>query len=111
MPYKDPEKQKAAQHEWYKKNKELTYERSKSSRQRNKQVIREIKESSPCSDCKEFYPYYIMQFDHIEPNNKIGGVNRLLTTSSIGTVLNEVDKCELVCANCHAKRTWSRLQK
>lgn len=111
MPYKDTKKQKEAQHAWYKKNKELTRERSKNSRERNKQVIREIKESSPCFDCKNFYPYYIMQFDHVGLDDKVGSINRLLTTSSITTVLNEIEKCELVCANCHAKRTWSRLQK
>jgi hypothetical protein len=108
MPYKDPKKQKAAQNAWYQKNKAITRERSKSSREKNKEIIRNIKESSPCSDCQIFYPYYIMQFDHVEPENKVDAVNRLLTTSGIEKVLNEVSKCDLVCANCHAFRTWKR---
>ena len=26
-------------------------------------------------------------------------------------ILQEIQKCELVCANCHCARTWNRKQK
>jgi hypothetical protein len=107
MPYKDPEKQKAAQKAWYEKNKKITIERSNSSRIKRKEIVRNIKESSPCNDCGISYPYYVMQFDHVK-NNKTSNVNILLSTKSLQSVLDEIDKCELVCANCHAIRTWKR---
>ena len=27
--------------------------------------IRELKEKSPCRDCGKFFPYYVMDFDHV----------------------------------------------
>jgi len=108
MPYKDPEKQKAAQKAWYEKNKELTYYRSKSSREKRREVIRKIKESSPCVDCNISYPYFVMHFDHLDSSTKINKISALLQTKGIEDTLKEIEKCELVCANCHSIRTWKR---
>jgi hypothetical protein len=111
MPYKDPEKQKEAQRIWYEKNKQITYSRAKDSRQKRKEVIRQIKESSPCVDCNVLYPYYVMHFDHLDSEIKIDQVSKILHYSSMQIVLDEIEKCELVCANCHATRTWKRQHK
>ena len=108
MPYKDKEKQKAAQKAWYENNKELTIKRSNSSRERKKAIVRKMKESSPCQDCQAYHPYYVMQFDHVGFDQKIANVNVLLSSSSLQSALDEIKKCELVCANCHAIRTWKR---
>ena len=108
MPYKDPQKQKAAQNAWYKKNKELTYSRSLNSREKRKNIVREIKESSPCKDCNIFYPYYIMHFDHMDSSKKVNKVSSIIHTSSLSNILKEIEKCELVCSNCHSTRTWKR---
>jgi hypothetical protein len=108
MPYKDPEKQKAAQKAWYERNKNLTLERSNKSRDNRKQIIRDIKESSPCVDCKIPYPYYVMHFDHLDSAEKLNTISILLNIASIKSVLNEIEKCDLVCANCHSIRTWKR---
>lgn len=108
MPYKDPEKQKASQKAWYKNNKELYLERSRKSKEKRNQVIRDIKESSPCVDCNISYPYYIMHFDHLDASEKTDNVNRILKSKALQTTLNEIEKCDLVCANCHSTRTWKR---
>jgi Holliday junction resolvase RusA-like endonuclease len=108
MPYKDPEKQKTAQKAWYERNKEITYYRSKSSREKYREVIRKIKESSPCVDCNISYPYYIMHFDHLEGSDKVDGVSSMLRNSGLKNAIDEIKKCDLVCANCHAVRTWKR---
>jgi len=63
----------------------------------------EYKEATPCHDCGLKYPYYVMQFDHVR-GKKRKDVSRI--TSSKRVFLEEVLKCELVCANCHAVRTW-----
>jgi hypothetical protein len=108
MPYKDPDKQKAAQKAWYEKNKELTYSRSLKTKEKRKNIVRKIKESSPCMDCKTFYPYYIMHFDHLEPSEKVSKVSTIIHSSSLDKIIKEIEKCELVCANCHSIRTWKR---
>ena len=72
--------------------------------QKVKSAIREFKEASPCTDCKIFYPYYVMQYDHIT-DDKIANIKEI---RSLPKVLREIEKCELVCANCHATRTHTR---
>lgn len=65
--------------------------------------------SAPCTDCKNTYPYYVMEFDHVPER----GPKKF--TISYGANLKksfqeELAKCDLVCANCHAIRTWERKQ-
>jgi hypothetical protein len=107
---KDIEKHKAAKRDWYLRNKNLTYERTKQTREKRRNIIREIKESIPCKDCGVSYPYWVMQFDHIGTDEKIDTINTLLANSSMQVVMDEIAKCELVCSNCHATRTWKRLK-
>ena len=69
------------------------------------QVIRAHK-TRPCADCKQSYPYYVMQFDHVSGVKLFDlahGKKR-----GLPSVLAEIAKCEVVCANCHAERTHSR---
>lgn len=106
MPYKDPTIQKAAQAKHYQDNKGKYAQSSKNARFRRKQKIIELK-NKPCTDCGVRYPHYVMQFDHID-DNKIDSVSKLMIKSSWQTVLDEIAKCELVCANCHASRTYQR---
>ena len=76
-------------------------------RLRNREYIKNIKESNPCTDCDQFYPYYVMHFDHIyDKNGSVSDLSR--ASSSIERIQKEIDNCELVCANCHAERTYSR---
>ena len=49
-----------------------------------------------------------MQFDHIM-GTKVGNVSELVKQGNRQMVLEEIEKCELVCANCHATRTHFRL--
>ena len=110
MPYKDPEKRKQKNSEyfkkWYEKNKEKQYSRIKQQQKKTRDEVREYKESNPCLDCKQYYPHYVMDFDHLE--DKINNVSRLASTGSRKQVWEEIEKCELVCANCHRIRTHNR---
>jgi len=115
MPYKDPEKRKSYQKEYhktyYENNREnLIGKASKHNtryRKRNKEFLTQLKESTPCMDCGQKYPAYVMQFDHIF--FKTMNVSDLSRTSvSIKRLQQEIDGCEIVCANCHAVRTHER---
>ena len=72
----------------------------------NLQIIREIK-NNPCVDCGQRYPFYVMHFDHLRDKKQL--ISRM-TTYSTEDLLREIEKCEVVCANCHAERTWQRKQ-
>jgi len=59
----------------------------------------------PCSDCGKFYPHYVMHFDHVHGNKK-KHVSSIVASGNLNDFWEEVAKCEVVCANCHAERTW-----
>lgn len=109
MGYSDEEQQKAYQKAYYAANKELYAERTKTAREKRREYVNGIKTNNPCVDCGQKYHYCQMQFDHIG-DDKIADINKLMKTRSIETVKAEIAKCELVCANCHAIRTWKRIQ-
>lgn len=83
-----------------------TYEMVKRSVQKKKDAINKIKEASPCTDCGIKYPYYVMDFDHIR--DKSFGISKMSWRSSLKNIMAEIDKCELVCSNCHRIRTQAR---
>ena len=92
----------------YQKNKEDYAKRSKSQRLQLTKLLRELK-SAPCTDCGASYPWYVMQFDHTG-DDKRKAVAYLVNYGSECKLLEEVKKCQLVCANCHAIRTYARLE-
>lgn len=85
--------------------KERIRERQRRRETRARLYIRAAKER-PCADCGTEYPYYVMQFDHLGDKafdlSKAGGYG-------LAKVQAEIDKCEVVCANCHAARSFHRL--
>lgn len=95
----------------YRANKD--YYRAK-SREGNARAIAKAKEflkekkNVPCADCKKSYPDYVMDFDHVS-GNKVGNIANMVNKNSIQTIAKEIEKCELVCANCHRIRTYNRL--
>lgn len=68
-------------------------------------ILHEAKDV-PCADCGVRYPPYVMQFDHVRGEKlfELGvAPNRHISEAR---VRDELAKCEVVCANCHAERTW-----
>ncbi len=81
---------------------------AKAKTARVKAMTQQMKESNPCSDCGEKFPYYCMDFDHRDPSQKSDGVRDLMRAISKGKVLKEISKCDLVCVNCHKERELKR---
>lgn len=82
-------------------------ERNKKLRAEYKEFLRPYLEE-PCLDCKKCYDTRCMQFDHAR------GVKLFCISSGYlrprRMVLAEIDKCDVVCANCHNIRTQERGQ-
>ena len=72
--------------------------------------MRELKTSQPCVDCGGFFHPAAMTFDHLPGTIKRAEVSNLLHSGYRQVLLDEIAKCELVCANCHAVRTFNREQ-
>jgi hypothetical protein len=69
--------------------------------------IQDLKSNTPCMDCKESFPYYVMDFDHVR-GRKQANVSELIVTLSKKRIDLEIAKCEIVCSNCHRVRTHQR---
>lgn len=57
-----------------------------------------------CTDCGGTFPQVCMGFDHVDPLTKEFSIGAAMGRS-IEVLKKESDKCDLVCANCHAIRT------
>jgi hypothetical protein len=67
-----------------------------------------IKIASGCIDCGYAAHAEALQFDHTGDDKK-GNVSDLIRSDySWTTIVNEINKCEVRCANCHAVRTSQR---
>lgn len=84
--------------------------RQRDRRNHIRKFLQEYKASHPCVDCKEHYPYWIMQFDHLRDKNFTIGAFRD-ATSNLDIVKLEIEKCDVICSNCHANRTFNRRLK
>lgn len=91
----------------YVKNPAMYMENNKRTQSKLKVLLNEMK-SGPCVDCKQSYPPYVMDFDHLDPKTKVVKVSALIFEGSRQLLLDEIAKCELVCANCHRERTHQR---
>jgi hypothetical protein len=81
-------------------------------RGRNLKFINKIKDESQCMDCGGKFHFTSMDFDHRESALKVMSVSSLVHLGrSIKTIKKEMAKCDIVCANCHRVRTWSRLNE
>jgi hypothetical protein len=75
----------------------------------SRQQLIELLKSAPCADCGGRFPSECMDFDHIDASQKVASVSDLVWgAESIDAILAEIDKCELVCSNCHSVRTSRR---
>lgn len=88
--------------------KNKTCKRKKDSRNKIRKFLQEYKSTQKCVDCKEDYPYWILEFDHLEDKHFTIS-NFSSKTSNIETIKKEIAKCDVVCSNCHKNRTFYRL--
>ena len=61
--------------------------------------------SHPCVDCGEA-DIVVLEFDHLR--DKRANISALVGSSEIWRIVEEIAKCEVVCANCHRRRTAQR---
>ena len=93
----------------YMKNKSYYKNKRDLFRIKRSEWFRELKDNKPCADCGNKFPHYVLQHDHLPGAEKLFNVSTAVTQGiSIKKIKLEIEKCELVCANCHAKRTYDR---
>jgi hypothetical protein len=112
MPFKNLETERQYQHAHYLANKDKYIASANASRAARqiefREIIRKAKDV-PCTDCNVKYPYYVMQFDH--RGDKEFTIANYPVTRSFKKLHSEIEKCDVVCANCHAERTHQQRQQ
>jgi hypothetical protein len=93
----------------YEKNRDLYKERAIAQKRRllqeRTEFLFEYFRVNPCRDCGESDPV-VLEFDHLRDKHfNIGGH---LPFYKWERILEEIAKCDVVCANCHRRRTAAR---
>jgi hypothetical protein len=71
--------------------------------QRNIKIINDFKNKS-CALCNQQYEHFNMQIDHIDPSTKLYDVCDL-KSCKVEKLLNELAKCQVLCALCHRRKS------
>lgn len=74
-------------------------------RENHRQLLRHFARH-PCVDCGEG-DHVVLTFDHVRGTKRFTIADRLYTMRW-ERLLEEIAKCEVVCANCHMRRTARR---
>lgn len=63
-------------------------------------LINQLK-SKPCERCGDVLSPWQKDFDHINPDLKVMHIGRFRRYGTKEKILEEIQKCRLLCANCH----------
>jgi hypothetical protein len=83
-------------------------ERQRVHRDAAREWMDSLKEGRPCADCGRIFAPSIMHWDHLPEYAKVDEIGSMVASLRRARVLDEIAKCELVCANCHVMRTVRR---
>jgi hypothetical protein len=96
---------------YYRAHRREEIERVLSRQRLTLEFLRDLRRR-PCADCGETFSPHVMDFDHRDPLKKSFNItsSRAMLMSR-PRLLAEIEKCDIVCANCHAIRTYRWLQE
>jgi hypothetical protein len=96
----------AAWRKWYRANAQRKIAWQERRREEIRQWWRELKATMCCSKCGESAPE-CLHFHHRDANEKTIDVSIAVGRAwSKERILDEMAKCDVLCANCHAKHHW-----
>lgn len=110
MPHKDKTKRAEYSREygktWYQAHKGEVIERRKKRQLDIREWYRDYKKTLCCAGCGEKHPA-CLQFHHKSREGKSFNIADVAgRASSIKALRKEIDKCDVLCVNCHAKLHW-----
>lgn len=113
MAYKNREDQRTYSKEHYRRNKALYLNRAKAGKKRtylrNRIFLSEYLSDKYCIDCG-ISNILVLEFDHVR-GEKSANIADKVACWSITRIKEEIDKCEIRCANCHRIATYERKMK
>ena len=95
----------------YHKEKETIKQKNKHINDERIKWFKEYKSTLKCSKCDENHPA-TLDFHHRNKNEKKETISNLVwSRGSIKALLKEIEKCDVLCANCHRKLHWEEENK
>ncbi len=92
------------------KNKEDLYKAQKTHRIKVRSQLLDFLRNKKCIDCGEDDPI-VLDFDHRNQSSKFKTINKMLSGHySWMSVMEEIKKCDIRCANCHRRKTYKQLK-
>ena len=89
----------------YKERSDL-YAAQKRHRIKIRTALLEYLADKSCTDCGETDPI-VLDFDHKDRSTKFKNVARMLGGHySWKSIMVEIEKCDIRCANCHRRKTY-----
>jgi hypothetical protein len=88
--------------EWREQNRTKSQEHARRQRAKKDGWFRSLKASLKCERCGENHPA-CLEFHHRDQAKKDCEVSKMVRTSSIERILEEIAKCDVLCSNCHRK--------
>lgn len=110
MPYKEVSQKRAMNRRRYQRRKaDYRYLRAKYV-DRNRQHVSEYLKSHPCIVCGE-QDIVVLEFDHRDPAQKECNIAEAVNHRcfSLKRLVQEMEKCDVLCANCHRRKTAIQL--
>ena len=87
------------------KEKQRLKDKNKKTAKRNSLFLYNYLKENPCVNCNEDDPI-VLCFDHLDANTKHDNVANMVSGYySIKRIQEEIDKCQVLCMNCHTRKT------
>lgn len=87
------------------------YQANREGYERRASLVATIKTEAGCTDCGERDPL-VLEFDHLDPSTKSAALRtrrgRSIVNLGYVSILEEIEKCDVVCANDHRRREAGR---
>lgn len=116
MTSRSNEESKARRHEydkvWYQRHKERLRQKRKQHDAELRAWLEQYKSQLHCIYCNENHPA-CLQFHHRDQQGKsfnIGGIIGRWRYMTLKRLQEEINKCDILCGNCHAKLHWQEKQ-
>ena len=120
MPWKDKDKYKSERYReyirqynkgWYQRHKAHRLAQNYERKARMYELYQQIKAELRCADCGETHPA-TLHFYHRNPKEKEFNIADFVRSGkSVEALYKEMEKCTVLCANCHAKRHYEQSKR
>jgi hypothetical protein len=120
MPFRDKsryqseewkEYQRNYQRSWHQRHREERLTKLYARKKAISEYLQEAKKQLCCADCGERHPA-ALQFHHVNAEDKMFNVGDAIRGGrSLDTIKKEIEKCIVLCANCHLIRHYNMRKK